>query len=120
MGAMANVSGFRADRAVWEPRLRFFKHFNSGDKTPGSRHPRGWKGTGISGGQPEDGTTVDSNFYPAGRDNFVDPDHRDRQDLPWFPDAALMDTVAHLQRDLNDMRAECRYLRTPGGQPPHY
>ena len=58
---------------------------------------------------------MDLNFCPAGRDNFVDPDHRDRQDLPWFPDAALMDTVAHLQRDLNDMKAESRYLRTPGG-----
>ena len=26
----------------------------------------------------------------------------------------LIDTVARLQRDLNDMRAESRFLRTPG------
>ena len=28
----------------------------------------------------------------------------------------LIDTVARLQRDLNDMRAESRYLRTPGNR----
>ena len=38
----------------------------------------------------------------------------DRRDLPWSPDTTLIDTVAHLQRDLNDMRAESRYLWTPG------
>ena len=31
-----------------------------------------------------------------------------------FPDNVLLDTVARLQRDLNDMKAESRYLRTPG------
>ena len=57
------------------------------------------------GQQPDDGTTVDSNFYAAGRDNSVDPDRRDqphaargRQDLPWSPDAALMCMVARPQR----------------------
>ena len=86
-------------RVGWEPRLR-----------------------GPGGQQPEDGTTVDSNFYATGRDKSVDPDRRDqphaargRQDLPWSPDTALMDMVACLQRDLNDMRAESRYLRTRGG-----
>ena len=33
---------------------------------------------------------------------------------PWSPDAVLMDTVARLQWDLDDMRTESRYLRTPG------
>ena len=78
---------------------------------------------GPGGHQPEDGTTGDSNLYAAGRDKSVDPDHRDRphtarggQVLPWSPNAALMDMVARLQRDLNDMRAESRYLLTPGGR----
>ena len=38
----------------------------------------------------------------------------DRQDSPWSPDAVLMDTVARLQRDLDDKRTESRYLRTSG------
>ena len=36
----------------------------------------------------------------------------DRQNFPWSPENVLVDTVAHLQLDLNDMRA--RYLWTPG------
>ena len=31
-----------------------------------------------------------------------------------FPENMSIDTVARLERDLNDMRAESRYLRTPG------
>ena len=38
----------------------------------------------------------------------------DRQNFPWSPENVLVDTVACLQRDLDDMRAESRYLRTPG------
>ena len=34
----------------------------------------------------------------------------------WSPDAALMDTVARLQLDLGEMRAESRRFRTPGGR----
>ena len=34
----------------------------------------------------------------------------------WSPDAALMDTVARLQLDLDDIRAESRRLRTSGGR----
>ena len=37
----------------------------------------------------------------------------DRQNFPWSPENVLVDTVARLQRDLNDMRAESRYLQTP-------
>ena len=33
--------------------------------------------------------------------------------LPWSPDNVLIDTVPRLQRYLNDMRAESRYLRSP-------
>ena len=78
---------------------------------------------GPGGQQLEDGAAVDKKIYAAGRDKSVDPDRRDRShaprgglDLPWSPDAALMDTVTRLQWDLNDMRAESRYLQTPGGR----
>ena len=36
-------------------------------------------------------------------------------DVPWSPENVLIDTVACLQRDFNDTRAESRYLRTGGG-----
>ena len=56
-----------------------------------------------------------------GRKN-IDPDHRGRPqaghggpELIWSPDATLMDTVARLQLDLDEMRAESRRLRTLGG-----
>ena len=68
------------------------------------------------------GLTVDSHFYATTRDKFVDPDRREQRqaardgpDLPWSPDAVLVDTVAHLEWDMDDMRAESRNLRTPGG-----
>ena len=38
------------------------------------------------------------------------------QEPIWSPDAALMDTVAHVQLDLDEMRTESRRLRTPGGR----
>ena len=38
------------------------------------------------------------------------------QVFTWSPENVLVDTVARLQRDLKDMRAESRYLRTPGVQ----
>ena len=34
----------------------------------------------------------------------------------WSPDAALMDTVAHLQLDVEEMRAGSRCHQTPGGR----
>ena len=116
MGATANVCGFGADRdGSPSPIFPMFqqRRQNAGVATPTrvdvGRNRDLWD---PGGQQPEDGTTVDSNLYAAGQDNSVDPDFRDhphaargRQDLPWSPDAALMDTVARLQRDLNDMRA---------------
>ena len=41
----------------------------------------------------------------------------DRRNVPWSPDNMLIDTVARLQRDLADMRAESQFLRTPGVPP---
>ena len=49
---------------------------------------------------------------------FTDPQDKDvisdRRDLHWSMEIVLMDTLARLQRDLNDMRAKTRYLRSPG------
>ena len=71
----------------------------------------------IQGGLlPGNGTQLDSDFYADAREKDSGPD---RRDSPWSPDAGLMDTVARLQRDLDDMRTESRYLRLtcPGRDP---
>ena len=60
---------------------------------------------------PSKGTRVASQVFTEARDKDVIPD---RRDVPWSPDNVLIYTVARLQRDLNYMRAESRYLRTPG------
>ena len=59
------------------------------------------------------GTRLASHVFAEARDKDV---ISDRRDLTWSPENVLIDTVARLQRDLNDMRAESRYLRTPGVQ----
>ena len=41
----------------------------------------------------------------------------DRWNVPWSPENILIDTVARLQQDLVDIRAESRQLRTPGVPP---
>ena len=56
-------------------------------------------------------TRLASHVFAETRDKDV---ISDRQDLPWSPEHVLIDRVARLQRDLNDMRADSRYLRTPG------
>ena len=38
----------------------------------------------------------------------------DRRNVAWYQENILVDTVARLQRDLADIRAESRQLRTPG------
>ena len=41
----------------------------------------------------------------------------DRQNVAWSPENVLVDTVARLQQDLADIRAESWLLRMPGVQP---
>ena len=41
----------------------------------------------------------------------------DRQNDVWSPANVLVDTVARMQQDLADLRAENRLLRTPGAPP---
>ena len=52
---------------------------------------------------PIRGTRVASQVFTETWDRDVVPD---RRDVPWSPENVLIDTVARLQRDLNDMRAE--------------
>ena len=73
------------------------------DRHGGFRTPEAW----LPGKEPR----LASHIFAEARDKDVIPD---RRDLPWSPENVLIDTVARLQRDLNDMRAESRYLRTPG------
>ena len=60
---------------------------------------------------PQKGTRVAAQIFTEARDRDVGPD---RRNVPWSPENVLIDTVARLQRDLADMRAESRFLRTPG------
>ena len=110
--------------------IRFFRSFNERRQSAGVETPtrvdleRNRDFPGPGGQLLGDGTQFDSNPYTDVRARHIDPDRWDQQphanrggqDLTWSPDAALMDTVARLQRDLDEMRAESRYLRTPGGR----
>ena len=88
-GSYGECGWFRSGSGGMGAPAPIFKCFNSSDKTPGLRHPtrvdvernRDLRGTG--GQQPEDGTTVDSNFYGAGRDKSVDPDRRVQPHAAW-------------------------------------
>ena len=60
---------------------------------------------------PHKGTRVAPQIFTEARDRDVGPD---RRNVPWSPENVLIDTVARLQRDLDDMRAESRFPRTPG------
>ena len=83
---------------VTSPRKNINRH--GGFRAPETRLPN--KGTGVA-----------SQVFTEARDRDVVPD---RRNVPWSPENVLIDTVDRLQRDLNDMRAESRFLRTPGSQ----
>ena len=72
---------------------------------------------------PRAGTQFEPDPYADVWVRKIAPDHRGRPqdghggpEPIWSPDAALMDTVACLQLDLDEMRAESWRLRTPGGR----
>ena len=80
-----------------------------GSDTPADRRRQTW---GLPEARlPGKETRLASDVFAEAQDKDVIPD---RRDVPWSPENVLIDTVARLQRDLNDMRAESRYLRTPG------
>ena len=63
---------------------------------------------------PPKGTRVAPQIFTEPRNEDVSSDHRN---VPWSPENILIDTVARLQQDLADIRAESRQLRTPGVPP---
>ena len=63
---------------------------------------------------PPRGTRVAPQIFTEARDRDVSSD---RRNVPWSPENILIDTVAHLQQDLVDIRAESRQLRAPGVPP---
>ena len=63
---------------------------------------------------PPRGTRVAPQIFTEPRNEDVSSDHRN---VPWSPENILIDTVARLQQDLVDIRAESRQLRTPGVPP---
>ena len=93
MGATASVGGFGADRDRMGPSAPIFptsqqQRQNAGVATPTRLDvERNRDRRGLGGQQPEDGITVDSNLYAAGRDKSVDPDRRDQ------PNAAREDRI---------------------------
>ena len=54
---------------------------------------------------PGKGARAASHMGAEARDKDV---NSDRRNFPWSLENVLVDTVAHLQRDLNDMIAETR------------
>ena len=61
--------------------------------------------------------TDESVLGPGGlADQRKDTTGRNRQNEEWSPVAALEDTVSRMQRDLEDLQTENRFLRTP--RPP--
>ena len=61
-----------------------------------------------------EGTRVALQIFTEAREKDVGSD---RRNVPWSPENILIDTVARLQRDLADIRAESRQCRTPGAPP---
>ena len=76
----------------------------------------------LGGQLSGDGAQTNSNPYADGRARHIiridGTSLRLAVDLTWSPKAVLTDTVARLQRDLDEMKAESRYLRTPGTRDP--
>ena len=63
---------------------------------------------------PPGGTRVVPQIFTDVRTRDIGPDRRNDT---WSPENVLVDTVARMQRDLADLRAKNRLLRTPGVQP---
>ena len=78
---------------------------------------------GPDGQLPRVGTQFEPDPYEHDLPRKIDPGHcmrlparNDRLDLIRSSDAALMDTVARLQLDMEEMKAGSRCHRTPGGR----
>ena len=84
-------------------------------RTPPRREAHGHRSRRAPEHQlPPGGTRVVPQIFTDVRTRDVGPDRRNDA---WSPENVLVDTVARMQRDLADLRAENRLLRTPGFQP---
>ena len=85
-------------------------------QTPPRREPRRNEGHQPRGPRAmTDGTVL----APGGlADQRTDTAGRNRQIDEWSPVAALENTVSRMQRDLEDLQTENRFLRTPRSQVP--
>ena len=63
---------------------------------------------------PPRATRVAPQIFTESQSEDRSSDHRN---VPWSPENILADTVARLQQDLVDIRAESRQFRTPGVPP---
>ena len=119
-GAMANVGESGADRRGFGATGQIFSEFQQRRQSAAVETPTRvdlemhWDFPGLGGQLLGDGTQTNSNPYADVRVRHIYPDQwdqphagRGRQDLIWSPDAFLTaDTVAHIQRDLDEMKAE--------------
>ena len=84
----------------------------AGARTPPRRDADGHGGLRAPGTQlRQQGTRVAPQIFP---ESGVPDVSTDRRNVPWSPENVLIDTVARLQQDLADIRAESRQFRTPG------
>ena len=85
-------------------------------QTPPRRVPRRNEGHQPRGPRA---MTDESVLGPGGlADQQKDTTGRNRQNDEWSPVAALEDTVSRMQRDLEDLQTENRFLRTPRAPMP--
>ena len=84
-------------------------------QTPPRREPRRNEGHQPRGPQSIDGMVL----APGGlAEQQTDTAGQKRQTDEWSPVAALENTVSHMQRDLEDLQSENRFLRTPRAPVP--
>ena len=85
-------------------------------QTPPRREPRRDEGQQPKGPRSMTNGTV---LAPGGlTDQRTETAGRNRQTDEWSPVAALENTVSRMQRDLEDLQTENRFLRTPRPQVP--
>ena len=118
-GLEAEVSGIKADqdvevRGAPAPSLPLFRRNVQEVEgvTPPRRYVQDHGGLRIPDSRlPPRGTRVTPQIFtePRSEDRSLD-----RRNVPWSPENILVDTVARLQQDLEDIRAESRQFRRPG------
>ena len=84
------------------------------------RHHEGnHAGTRVTNRKGPRAMTDEAVLGPGGlADQRKDTTGRNRQNDEWSPVAALEDTVSRMQRDLEDLQTENRFLRTPRASVP--